>query len=101
MHFTTNLPLKELHKSGIWAVRVCSCHQVAAVEFLSPNQKAELILDPDSLASIDKAIVREVLQNLTEPHDDDQLNQFFQAFVNIINQVNTSLECCDFFMQSW
>lgn len=62
---------------------------MAAVEFLSPNQKAELILDPDSLASIDKAIVREVLQNLTEPHDDDQLNQFFQAFVNIINQVNT------------
>lgn len=62
---------------------------MAAVEFLSPNQKAELILDPDSLASTDEAIVREVLQNLTEPHDDDQLNQFFQAFVNIIDQVNT------------
>lgn len=61
---------------------------MAAVEFLSPNQKAELILDPDSLASTNEAIVREVLQNLTEPHDDDQLNQFFQDFVNIINQVN-------------
>lgn len=62
---------------------------MAAVEFLSPNQKAELILDPDSPASSDKAIVREVLQSLSESHDDDQLNQFFQAFVNIINQVNT------------
>lgn len=62
---------------------------MAVVEFLSPNQKAELILDPGSPASDDKAIVREVLQSLTESHDDDQLDQFFQAFVNISNQVTT------------
>lgn len=62
---------------------------MAVVEVLSPNQKAELILDPDSPASDDKAIVREVLQSLTESHDDDQLAQFFQEFVNISNQVTT------------
>lgn len=65
------------------------CHQVAVVDFLSPNQKAELILDPDSPASQDEAIVREVFKSLTESHDDDQLNQFFQAFATINNQVNT------------
>lgn len=67
----------------------CLCHQVAVVDVLSPNQKAELILDPDSPASEDQAIVREVLQSLTESPGDDQLNQFFQAFANINNQVNT------------
>lgn len=59
------------------------------MDFLSPNQKAELILDPDSPASQDEAIVREVFKSLTESHDDDRLNQFFQAFASISNQVNT------------
>lgn len=58
---------------------------------LSPNQKAELMLDPDSGALEDVAIVREVFASLTESRDEEQLNQFFQAFANISKQVNAKL----------
>nr|XP_046269032.1 uncharacterized protein LOC124071969 [Scatophagus argus]XP_046269033.1 uncharacterized protein LOC124071969 [Scatophagus argus] len=60
------------------------------LEQLSPNQKAELILDPDSQASEAEAIVKEVLQSLTESQDDEQLHQFFQAFANINKQRNVT-----------
>lgn len=68
--------------------RLCSRHQVAVVESLSPKQKAELILDPDSPASEDEAIIRRVFANLTESNDDELLNEFFQAFTKINKQVN-------------
>lgn len=68
------------------------CRQVALADSLSANQKAELILDPNNLASVDETIVKEVFKSLTESQDDDddeeQLSQFFQAFANISKQVN-------------
>ena len=62
--------------------------QEEALEQLSPKQKAELVLDPDSGALEDEAIVRKVFASLTESRDDGQLNGFFQAFANISKQVN-------------
>lgn len=67
---------------------LCLCHQVAVVDSLSPKQQAELILDPDSRALEDEAIIREVFTSLTESRDDEQLNEFFQSFANINKQVN-------------
>lgn len=58
------------------------------MDSLSPTQKAELILDPNSGNAEDEAIVREVFESLTESPDDGQLNQFFQAFADISKQVN-------------
>lgn len=58
------------------------------MESLSAKQKAELILDPDSDALEDVAIVRKVFGSLTESPDNELLNQFFQAFTNINKQVN-------------
>lgn len=55
---------------------------------LSPNQKAELILDADSGALENETIVREVFQSLNTSNDDKQLVQFFQAFARINIQVN-------------
>lgn len=57
------------------------------MDSLSPKQKAELILDPDSPALEEEAI-RKVLTSLTESRDDEQLNQFFQGIANISKQVN-------------
>lgn len=59
------------------------------MDSLSPKQKAELILDPGSGALDNETIVREVFTSLTESPDDEQLNQFFQAFTKINQQVNT------------
>ncbi|XP_044023507.1 uncharacterized protein LOC122862224 [Siniperca chuatsi] len=58
---------------------------------LSPNQKAELILDPDSGALEDEAIIRKVFTSLTESPDDEQLKLFFQAFTNINKQQNITI----------
>lgn len=66
----------------------CLCPQVAVVHALSPQQKAELILDPQSGALADKAIVKEVFTSLTESAGIKQLSQFFQAFTVITKQVN-------------
>ncbi|XP_037602390.1 uncharacterized protein LOC119474429 [Sebastes umbrosus] len=70
---------------------ISCCHQKKVLDALSPKQKAELILDPDSGALEDEAFVREVLANLTESPDDEQLNQFFQTFANINKQKNITL----------
>ena len=58
------------------------------MDSLSPNQKAELILDPDSGALEDEAITKEVFTSLTESRDDEQLSEFFQEFTDIRRQVN-------------
>ena len=60
---------------------------MAVVDSLSAKQKAELVLDPDSGALEDEALVREVFASLTESRDDGQLNRFFLAFANISKQV--------------
>lgn len=69
---------------------LCLCHQVAVVESLTATQKAELILDPDSGALEDEAIIKEVFESLTESPDNEQLREFFQAFTNINEQVSLS-----------
>lgn len=61
------------------------------MDSLSPSQKAELVLDPDSGALEDKAIIMEVFESLTESRDDEPLRQFFQDFADISKQVNASL----------
>ncbi|XP_041809840.1 uncharacterized protein LOC121618410 [Chelmon rostratus] len=72
-------------------LRAFNLSEVAIVDSLSPIQKAELILDPNSRASEDEAIVREVFAGLTESPDDEQLDQFFQAFANICHQRNITV----------
>ncbi|CAK6968096.1 uncharacterized protein LOC121881599 [Scomber scombrus] len=64
---------------------------VAVVESLSAQQKAELILDPDSGALEDEATIKEVFKSLTESPDNEQLVQFFQAFTNINKQRNITI----------
>uniref|UniRef100_A0AAX7TZ48 Mesothelin a n=1 Tax=Astatotilapia calliptera TaxID=8154 RepID=A0AAX7TZ48_ASTCA len=63
---------------------------LTVLDVLSPSQKAELILDPNSGALNDAHVVREVLTSLTETSDYEQLNQFFQAFANINKQRNVT-----------
>lgn len=62
--------------------------QLAVLDFLSPSEKAHLILDPNSGALNDAHIVTEVLTSLTETSDYEQLKLFFGAFANINKQVN-------------
>lgn len=62
--------------------------QEAVVDVLTPQQKAELILDPDSGALEDATLVRVVLTNLTQSGNNRTLSQFFQAFTDDIKQVN-------------
>lgn len=64
------------------------CHQVAVVDSLSPNQKAEIVLDADSGFLENATTIREVLTNVIESSDDEELNQFCQAFATIAKQVN-------------
>ncbi|MED6246817.1 hypothetical protein ATANTOWER_024070, partial [Ataeniobius toweri] len=59
---------------------------IEVVDKLSPQQKAELILDPDSGALENANFVREVLTNLKLSGRDKQLSQFFQTFVQISQQ---------------
>ncbi|XP_071402622.1 uncharacterized protein [Centroberyx affinis] len=61
---------------------------VAVLDSLSPNQKAELILDPDSSALDNETIVRDVFSSLTESPDEEQLDQFFETFAGLAMQVN-------------
>ncbi|XP_028251804.1 uncharacterized protein LOC114427786 [Parambassis ranga] len=75
--YTTYSVLKHFNISG-----------VAAVDSLSPQQKAELILDPDSGALENETTIRVVFTSLTQSGDEEQLNQFFQGFTNIIKQEN-------------
>ncbi|XP_044231401.1 uncharacterized protein LOC122998537 [Thunnus albacares] len=72
-------------------LKVFNLSVVALVESLSAKQKAELILDPDSGALEDEAIVRKVFRSLTESPDNELLNQFFQAFTNISKQRNITI----------
>lgn len=64
--------------------------QIEVLEKLSLQQKAELILDPDSSALEDVNFVREVLTSLKLFGQDEQLSQFFQTFAQISEKVNAS-----------
>ncbi|RCU34593.1 hypothetical protein DVA76_19615, partial [Acinetobacter baumannii] len=67
---------------------LCLCHQLEVLDDLSPSQKAELVLDPESGALDNETIITEVFTRLTASGDDEQLEEFFQAFANINKQVN-------------
>ncbi|XP_075304729.1 uncharacterized protein LOC142366655 [Odontesthes bonariensis] len=71
-------------------LKVFNLSQETVVGVLSPQQKAELILDPDSGALEDPTLVRVVLTNLTESGDDLQITQFFQTFTKINKQKNVT-----------
>lgn len=71
---------------------LCLYHQLAVVDQLSPSQQAALLLDPNSPAFEDEAIVREVLTSLTQSQDDGELEDFFQEFANISKQVTTCFD---------
>ncbi|RXN32098.1 putative threonine-rich GPI-anchored glyco isoform X2 [Labeo rohita] len=62
--------LKELNISGL-----------AALESLSPDQKAELLLDPSTGAIENVPVVKEVLSSILKSRDEEQLEKFFETFV--------------------
>ncbi|XP_047467262.1 uncharacterized protein LOC125023793 [Mugil cephalus] len=78
--FTTYSELKVFNLSG-----------VAVVDVLSPQQKAEFVLDADSGALLDVEVVKAVFTSLTESGGEEQLNDFFQGFTNIIKQKNITI----------
>ncbi|KAI7811186.1 hypothetical protein IRJ41_011471 [Triplophysa rosa] len=61
-----------------------------ALESLSPDQKAELLLDPSTGALENEAVVKEVLGSILESTDETQLEQFFEAFVEVTKERNVS-----------
>ncbi|XP_036006959.1 uncharacterized protein LOC118567052 [Fundulus heteroclitus] len=60
------------------------------LEKLSPRQKAELILDPESDESGDVDIVREIITSVTKSGNEELLTQFFQDFTQLRKQVLNS-----------
>lgn len=62
-------------------------HQEALVGALSPQQKAELITDPDSGALQNVTFIRAVLTSLTLSGNFEQLTEFFQSFAELSKQV--------------
>ncbi|KAK1894213.1 Chromosomal replication initiator protein DnaA [Dissostichus eleginoides] len=64
---------------------------MAVVDSLSPEQKTELILDTDSGALEDEALLREVLTSLIESPDDEEFEHFLIAFAKANKQKNITL----------
>ncbi|XP_039537984.1 uncharacterized protein LOC120486187 [Pimephales promelas] len=71
--------LKELNVSG-----------VAALETLSPDQKAELLLDPSTGALENVTVVKEVLSSILKSPDENQLEKFFEKFVEVSKEENVT-----------
>ncbi|XP_050958817.1 uncharacterized protein LOC127160178 [Labeo rohita] len=69
--------LKELNISGL-----------AALESLSPDQKAELLLDPSTGAIENVTVVKEVLSSILKSRDEEQLEKFFETFVEVSKEEN-------------
>ncbi|KAA0721635.1 hypothetical protein E1301_Tti021717 [Triplophysa tibetana] len=61
-----------------------------ALESLSPDQKAELLLDPSTGALGNESVVKEVLGSILKSPDETQLEQFFEAFVEFTKEKNVS-----------
>jgi len=72
---------------------LCSIPQVTALDALSTNQKAELLLDPDSGALDNETIVKQVFISLTEK---EQLDVFFETFVEVTKEVSARYSGQDF-----
>ncbi|XP_034153122.1 uncharacterized protein LOC105015949 [Esox lucius] len=62
---------------------------VAVLDILSPNQKAELILDPSSGALENETLVREVFVTLLD--SEEQLEEFYVTFVEVTTQENITI----------
>ncbi|RXN32088.1 hypothetical protein ROHU_004709 [Labeo rohita] len=58
---------------------------LAALESLSPDQKAELLLDPSTGAIENVTVVKEVLSSILNSRDEEQLEKFFETFVETKN----------------
>ncbi|XP_026121069.1 uncharacterized protein LOC113100659 isoform X2 [Carassius auratus] len=69
--------LKELNISGL-----------AALESLSPDQKAELLLDPSTGSLENVTVVKEVLSSILRAPDEKQLEKFFETFVEVSKEEN-------------
>ncbi|XDV17173.1 hypothetical protein PO909_016566 [Leuciscus waleckii] len=69
--------LKELNVSGM-----------AALQTLSPDQKAELLLDPSTGALENVTVVKEVLNSILKSPDENQLEKFFEKFVEVSKEGN-------------
>ncbi|XP_046905399.1 uncharacterized protein LOC124487258 [Hypomesus transpacificus] len=75
--YTTYSTLKYFNISG-----------VTTLDALSTNQKAELLLDPDSGALDNETIVKQVFISLTEK---EQLDVFFETFVEVTKERNITI----------
>ncbi|KAK6306907.1 hypothetical protein J4Q44_G00220550 [Coregonus suidteri] len=78
--YTTYSDLKDFNISG-----------VAVLDSLSPNQKAELILDPSTGALENETLVKKVFISLLESPREEQLNEFFVTFVEVTKQENITI----------
>ncbi|XP_052341343.1 uncharacterized protein LOC127913437 [Oncorhynchus keta] len=64
----------------------CSSYQLEVLKILSPNQKAELILDPSTGALENETLVKNVFISLLDSPREEQLNEFFVTFVEVTKQ---------------
>uniref|UniRef100_A0A4W5PYK8 Mesothelin a n=1 Tax=Hucho hucho TaxID=62062 RepID=A0A4W5PYK8_9TELE len=72
-------------------ILLSSSPQVAILDSLSPNQKADLILDPTNLAN--ESLVQEVFLGVLGSSDVAEIGQFFQSFVEVASKRNlTAIE---------
>ncbi|XP_037553206.1 uncharacterized protein LOC119429705, partial [Nematolebias whitei] len=71
-----------------YELKVFNLSPEAVVGALSPQQKAELITDPDSGALQNATFIRAVLTSLTLSGNIEQLAEFFQSFAEISKQKN-------------
>ncbi|XP_041704365.2 uncharacterized protein LOC121539718 [Coregonus clupeaformis] len=78
--YTTYSDLKDFNISG-----------VAVLDSLSPNQKAELVLDPSTGALENETLVKKVFISLLESPREEQLNEFFVTFVEVTKQENITI----------
>ncbi|KAL6454951.1 hypothetical protein MHYP_G00366090, partial [Metynnis hypsauchen] len=61
---------------------------VEVLDSLSPEQKAELILDPNTGALENETLVKEVMTGIISSSGEEQLYVFFEMFVSITKQVS-------------
>lgn len=70
------------------------------MESLSPDQKAELLLDPSTGALENVTVVKEVLSSILKAPDEEQLEKFFETFVEVSKEVSLfTMYSCFFFSQ--
>lgn len=70
---------------------------MAALQTLSPDQKAELLLDPSTGALENVTVVKEVLSSILKSPDENQLEKFFETFVEVSKEVSLFI-CFGFLM---